>query len=104
MDVECPFTAKTLLMGASSGPAFLAFFAMIDHLGLIIPCVPVRAGEMEVLFELGLGEFNLAVSTEGLTSRDVELYISVQLTFPGVRKMFAPLLTASETLAFGITI
>ena len=71
MDVECPFTANNSLMGASSGPAFLSFFAMIDYLGMIIPCVPVRAGEMEVLFELGLGEFNLAVPTAGLTSRDV---------------------------------
>ena len=49
-------------MGASSGLVFLALFAMMDRLGLIISCVPVRSGEMGLGLELGLGGFNLAFS------------------------------------------
>ena len=55
MDVECPFTSENKLMGVSSGVLFLALFAMMDRLGLIISCVPVCAREMELGLELGLG-------------------------------------------------
>ena len=58
-DVECQFTAENTLMGASSGLAFLALFSIMDRLGLIISCVPVRAEEMELGLKLGLGGFNL---------------------------------------------
>ena len=104
MDVECLFMAKNPLMGASSGSAFLILFAMMDRLGLIIACVPVRAGEMVVLLNLGLGGFNLVVATAELKSCGMDPSLPVQLTLPGVWKMRAPLCAASVTLAFGSTV
>ena len=84
MDVECPFTSENKLMGVSSGVLFLALFAMMDRLGLIISCVPVCAGDMEVLLELGIGGFNLAVDTAELTTHGVEPSLTVRITFPDV--------------------
>ena len=105
MGVECSFMAENPLMGRSSGSAFLAFFAVMDRLGLIISCVPVFTGEMEVMSELGIGVFNLTVTTTVLMSRDVESSLPVRLIFLGFRKMCAPLRAplhaASVTLAFG---
>ena len=62
---------KNILMGASSGLEFLALFVMMDRIGLIISCVQVRAREMGVLLERGIGGFNLAVVTEELMFRGV---------------------------------
>ena len=62
-DVEYKFTARNPLIGASSGLAFLALLVMMDHLGLEISCVLVRAGEMVLVLELGLGGFNLAFTS-----------------------------------------
>ena len=104
MDVECLCTAESTLMGASSGSAFFALFAIMDRLGLIISCVPVRTGEMEVLLELGLGGFNLAVATEDLTSHGVDPSLPVRLTFLGVQKTRVPLCAASVTLTSGIIV
>ena len=74
-DVEYPFTAEIPLIGASSGSEFLALIAMMDRLGLIIYCVSVCAGDMELGLELGLGRFNLTVATAVLTSCGVEPYL-----------------------------
>ena len=74
-------------MGASSGLAFLALVAMMDRLELIISCVPVCAGEMELGLELGIGGFIMMVATTVLTSHFVELYLYVRLAFLGVWKM-----------------
>ena len=87
MDVECPFTAENPLMGASSGSAFLALVVMMDHLGLIISCVPVHAWDTELWLELGIGGFIMMVATTVLTSHFVELYLYVRLAFLGVWKM-----------------
>ena len=75
--------AENTLMVASSGSEFLALIAMMDRLGLIISCVPVRAGETELGLELGLGGFNLAVTSAKLTSPDVDPSLPVRLTFLG---------------------
>ena len=88
-------------MGALSGSSFFALFAVTDRLGLLISCVPVRAWEMEVLLEIGLGGFNIAVATSELTSRGVDLSLPMWLTFLGAQKIHAPLCTASVTLTFG---
>ena len=79
-------------MGVSSGLEFFALFAMMNRLGLIISCVPVRARDMEVLLELVIRGFKMAVTTEELTSCDVDLYLPVRRT------------AASVTLAFGSTV
>ena len=73
-------------MGASSGSDSPALFVMMDSLGLIISCVPVRAGEMELGLKLGLGGFNLSDATAVLESFGMEISLPVRLTFPGVRK------------------
>ena len=85
-DVECQFTAKDPSMGASSGSAFLAFFAILEWFGLINSCFPVHAGEMELGLYPGLGGFNLKFVSAELTSRGVELSLPVRLTFLGVQK------------------
>ena len=84
--------------------AFLASIAMMDRLGLIISCVPVCAGYMELGLELGFGGFNPMFSTAELTSRGVEPFLPLRLTFLVVRKMRAPLRATSVTLAFGSTV
>ena len=91
-------------MGALSGSAFSALFAMTDRLGLLISCAPVRPWEMEVLLEIGLGGFNIAVATAELTSRGVDPSLPMRLTFLGSQKIHAPLCTASVTLTFGSTV
>ena len=91
-------------MGVLSGSAFLALLAMMDRLGLILSCVQVRTGDMELGLELGLDGFNLAVATADLTSCGVNPSLPVQLTFPGVQKMCMPLRAASMTLTFRITV
>ena len=77
---------------------------MMDRLRLIISCVLARAREMEVLLDLGLGRFNLAVVTAELAAPGVDPSLTVQFTFLGARKMRAPLCAASVTLAFGSTV
>ena len=56
-------------MGFSSGSAFLALVAIMDRLGLIISCVPVHAGDIELGLEIGVGGFNLTVAMLELMSR-----------------------------------
>ena len=104
MYVECPFTVENSLMGASSGSELLAFFAMMDRLGLIIYGVPDRDGEMETLLDLWFRGFNLMVDTAELKIRGVEPSLPVRLTLLGVQKMLAPLRAASATLAFRSTV
>ena len=86
------------------GSAFFDLFAMMDCLGVVISCVPFRAGETEVLLELGLGGFNLVVATVELTSHVMEPSLPVRLSFLGVQKMCALLRAASVKLAFRSTI
>ena len=104
MDVECPFTAEIQLMGESSGSAFLASVAIMDGLGLTILWFPFRIVELEVLLNLGLGGINLAVAMAVLTSRGMELSLTVHLTSLGVRIICAPLRDASATISFGSTV
>ena len=103
-EVECPFTDGNTLMRASSGLAFLTIIAMMDRLGLKISCVPVRAGEMELGLELGIGGSKLAFALAELTSHGVEPSLPVRLTFLRVRKMHAQLRAVSVTLAFRSTL
>ena len=64
---------------------------MIDRLGLIISCFPVRAGEMELSLELGLRGFNLEVATLELRSCGLKPSLPMQFTVLVVWKMCAPL-------------
>ena len=91
-------------MGASSGSALLALFAMMYRLGLKISCVPVRAGEMKLGLELGLGVFNLTFASVELTSGGVETSLPVRLTFLGFRKTRPQQRATSMTLASGSTV
>ena len=86
-----------------NGLAFLPLFAILGCLGLITSGFMKRAGEKELGLETGLWEINLEFSLE-LTSRGVESYLPVRLTFPGVEKMRAQLRAASVRLAFETTV
>ena len=86
-------------MGASNGLAFLPLFAILSWLGVITSWFLNRTGETELGLDPVIGELNLEFSSE-LTSRGVELSLSLRLTSPGVWKMRA----ASVTLAFGSTV
>ena len=102
IDVGCPCTSKIWLMGALSGPAFLASVAVMDCLGLTISWFPVRVGESEVLLKLGIGGVNLAVAMAVLIYCGVEPSLPVQLTSLGVCKMCAPLRAASIHFSLSI--
>ena len=73
-DVESPFTDS----------AFLTLISMMNHLGLEISCVPVRAGEMEFGLELVIGRLDLVFTSVELMSHGVEPFLPAQLTLLGV--------------------
>ena len=81
----------------------LAPFCGPGWLGLRISWFPKRAVDTELGLEPGLGELNLEFSSD-LTSRGVERSLPVRLTFPGIRKMCAPVHAASVMLAFRSTV
>ena len=103
-DVECPFAAKDPSTGVSRGSEFLAHFAILERLGLITFCVPVRAGDIELGLEPRLGGFNLDFVSADLMSRGVDPSLPLRHTFLGVRKMRAQLRATSMMLAFGSTV
>ena len=74
------------LMGVLSSLTFLVLLVMMDRLGLIISCVSVCAGEMDLGLELGLVGFNLAEALAELMSYGVEPSLFVCLTFLRVQK------------------
>ena len=73
-------------MGAFNGSEFLPLFVILEWLGLITSWFLKRDGETEVLLKLGICELNLDFVSAELTSLGVAPSLSVQFTFPGVRK------------------
>ena len=98
------YSVENLSMEVLSFSEFLIHWGLIGLIGLIISWFLFRLGESVVLWQILIGEVNLAAATTLFPSCGVVPSLPVLLTSLGVQKICAPVRTAPVTISFEITI